>query len=151
MNKDTSVTRWIREITIPTALISYTYRATQKKFSKELARYHIGWGHFIILMILSDKEGQSQDGIAQSRGFDKTMIAKSVAKLEEMGLVRRENDPGDRRIKRLSLTKAGRALCPELKHIGFGIYSDLVKGFSDEESARMIEYLRRVAMNASDL
>ncbi|MFA5332466.1 MAG: MarR family transcriptional regulator [Methanoregula sp.] len=151
MHEETSVTRWIQEIDVPTALISYTYRVLQKKFSKELARYRIGWGHFIILMILYAEEGQSQDGIAQSRGFDKTMIAKSVRKLEEMGLVVRTVDPADRRVKRLYLTGAGRALCPEIRDIGRGIYRDLFYGFSCDESSRALEVLRKIALNAADI
>lgn len=145
-----SVTRWIREIPVPAALISYIYRATQRKFANGLVRYHIGWGHFAILMILKEEEGRSQDSIALSRGFDKTMIAKSVVRLEEEGLIYRVTDPDDKRVKRLYLTDAGRAISPEISCIGLGINASLFRGFTEEEVHTFLTSLRKIAMNASE-
>lgn len=146
--EDNSVTRWIQEIEVPAALISYSYRAIQKKFAKELAPYHIGWGHFAILMSLYEDEGRSQDSLALSRGFDKTMIAKSVVKLEEEDLIQRRTDPADKRVKRLYLTEKSRKLVPEMERIGLGINKILVKDFDKKESKIILEYLRQIAMNA---
>jgi len=42
--------------------------------------------------------------------LDKMQVSRAVARLEERGLVRREEDTTDRRAKILSLTPAGRAL-----------------------------------------
>jgi len=147
---DNSVTQWILEIKVPAALISYSYRTIQKKFAKELAPYHIGWGHFAILMSLYENEGSSQDSLALSRGFDKTMIAKSVVKLEEEDLIRRRTDPADKRVKRLYLTEKGWKLKPEMERIGLCINKLLVKDFDAKESKIILEYLRRIALNASE-
>ncbi len=149
--EDDVVTRWIHDITIPAALISYTYRAVQKKFEKELAPYRIGEGHFTILMLLYDEEGRSQDELARLRGYNKTLIAKSAAKLEEKGLIRRVNDRDDKRVKRLYLTETGRALCPVIERIGLNINQNLFRNFTEDESAVMLEYLRKIAMNASEM
>jgi len=151
MNEKTDVTEWIRGINIPAALISYTYRALQKKFQAGLRHYNLGWGHFSILMILLDQEGLRQDEIALSRGFDKTMIAKSVIRLEEENLVYRITDPDDRRIRRLYLTEAGKRAGPEIRRIGFDISDRLFKDFTHDESQALLEYLRRIALNASEL
>ncbi len=151
MNEKTVVTEWIRGINVPAALISYTYRALQKKFQAALGHYNLGWGHFIILMILLDREGLRQDEIALSRGFDKTMIAKSVIRLEEEDLVYRITDPDDRRVRRLFLTEAGKRAGPELRCIGSEISEGLLKDFTPDESQKLLEYLRRIAMNASEL
>jgi DNA-binding MarR family transcriptional regulator len=149
--EDNSVTQWIQEIKIPAALISYSYRAIQKKFAKELALYHIGWGHFAILMSLYEDEGRSQDSLALSRGFDKTMIAKSVVKLEEYDLIERRTDPVDKRVKRLYLTEKSRKLQPEMEQIGLGINDILFKDFDKKESKIIQEYLRKIALNASEM
>jgi DNA-binding MarR family transcriptional regulator len=92
MGEETAV-QWIEDIDIVAAMISFTYRPVQKYFAKELAQYHIGWWHFAILMSLYDQEGHNQDSLAQSKEFDKTMIAKSILRLEEEGIVYREIDP----------------------------------------------------------
>jgi DNA-binding MarR family transcriptional regulator len=148
---DNSVTQWIQEIKVPAALISYSYRAIQKKFAKELAPYHIGWGHFAILMSLYENEGRSQDSLALSRGFDKTMIAKSVVKLEDEDLIQRRTDPTDKRVKRLYLTEKSRKLIPEMERTGLGINKMLIKDFDKKESKIILEYLRKIALNASEM
>lgn len=148
MNEETAI-QWIEDIDIVAAMISFTYRSVQKYFAKELAQHHIGWGHFAILMSLYDQEGRSQDSLAQSKGFDKTMIAKSILRLEEEGIVYREIDPEDKRIKRLYLTEKGRELRPEMERIGFELNALLLKGFDSDELSSAIETVRRIALNAA--
>ena len=149
--KDSPVTQWIRDVKIPAPLISYAYRIVQKKFAKDLAPNNIGWGHFAILVSLYDGEGRSQDSLAMSRGFDKTMVAKSVVKLEEEDLIRRRTDPADKRVKRLYLTEKSRKLRPEMYRIGYGINELLLKNFNEKESEDVLEVLRKIAMNAAEL
>ncbi|AKB80744.1 Transcriptional regulator, MarR family [Methanosarcina barkeri 3] len=151
MNEEETPIQWIEDIDKIAALISFTYRSVQKHFAKELAPYHIGWGHFSILMSLYCQEGRSQDSLAQSRGFDKTMIAKSILKLEKEGIVYRITDPEDKRIKRLYLTEKGRKLKPEMRKIGFEMNSLLLKGFDSDELPSAIEIVRKIALNAAQL
>jgi len=151
LNGEESVTQWISDIEVPAALISYTYRTIQKSFAKELAPYHIGWGHFAILVSLYEMEGRSQDSLALSRGFDKTMIAKSVVRLEEEGFVRREIDQDDKRVKRLYLTEKSRSLRPEMERIGYRLNERLLRDFDADESALAMRDLRKIALNASEL
>lgn len=150
MNEETTV-QWIEDINIVAALISFTYRSVQKHFAKELAQYHIGWGHFAILMSLYDQEGRSQDSLAQSRGFDKTMIAKSILRLEEEGIVYRKIDPQDKRVKRLYLTEKGKGLRPEMEGIGLKLNALLLKGLDPDELSCAIESIRKIALNATKL
>jgi DNA-binding MarR family transcriptional regulator len=150
MNEETPI-QWIENIDKVAAMISFTYRSIQKYFAKELAQYHIGWGHFAILMSLYVQEGRSQDSLAQSKGFDKTMIAKSVLKLEKEGIVYRKNDQEDKRIKRLYLTEKGRKLKPEMQRIVFELNELLLKGFNSNESSAAIETVRKIALNATKL
>ena len=150
INEETAI-KWIEDIDIVAAMISYTYRSVQKHFAKELARYHIGWGHFAILMSLYDQDGRSQDSLAQSRGFDKTMIAKSILRLEKEGIVYRKIDQEDKRIKRLYLTEKGRKLRQEMERIGFELNALLLKGFNSDELSSAIESVRKIALNAAKL
>ena len=151
LNDEETVTRWIRDIDVPAALISYSYRTIQKSFAKELSPYHIGWGHFAILMSLYEIEGRSQDSLALSRGFDKTMIARSVVRLEEEGFVRRVTDPEDKRVKRLYLTKKSRTLRHEMEQIGHRMNEFLLRDFGTGESALALKILRKIALNAREL
>jgi DNA-binding MarR family transcriptional regulator len=150
-NGEESVIQWISDIDVPAALISYAYRTIQKSFAKELAPYHIGWGHFAILMSLYEVEGRSQDSLALSRGFDKTMIAKSVVRLEEEDFIRRKTDQDDKRVKRLYLTEKSRNLRPEMERIGYLLNELLLRDLDAGESAVAIRNLRKIAVNASEL
>jgi DNA-binding MarR family transcriptional regulator len=150
-NGEESVIQWISDIDVPAALVSYAYRTIQKSFAKELAPYHLGWGHFAILMSLYGTEGCSQDSLALSRGFDKTMIAKSMVRLEEEGFVCRETDEDDKRVKRLYLTKKSRHLRPEMERIGYRLNEFLFRDFDTAESVSAMKILRKIALNASEL
>lgn len=150
-NGEESVIQWISDIDVPAALVSYAYRTIQKSFAKELAPYHLGWGHFAILMSLYEMEGCSQDSLALSRGFDKTMIAKSIVRLEEEGFVHRKTDNGDKRVKRLYLTKKSRNLRPEMERIGYRLNEFLFRDFDTAESVSAMRILRKIALNASEL
>jgi DNA-binding MarR family transcriptional regulator len=123
----------------------------QKYFSKELEEFNIGWGHFAILMALYSQEGRSQDSLAQSRGFDKTMITKSILRLEKEGLVYREIDEKDKRIKRLYLTEKGKTLKPELQKVGLKLNELLLQNFDKEEISTAVETVRKIALNAARL
>lgn len=148
MDEETAL-KWIEDVDKVAAMISFTYRSIQKYFAKELAQYNLGWGHFAILMSLYRLEGCSQDSLAQSKGFDKTMIAKSILKLEEADFVFREVDPEDKRIKRLYLTEKGRDLQPEMEKIAFELNGLLLGGFNSEDLPSAIETVRRIALNAA--
>lgn len=150
MSEETPI-KWIEDIDIVTALISFTYRSVQKYFSKELEEFNIGWGHFAILMALYSQEGRSQDSLAQSRGFDKTMITKSILRLEKEGLVYREIDEEDKRIKRLYLTEKGKTLKPELQKVGLKLNELLLQNFDKEEISTAVETVRKIALNAARL
>jgi DNA-binding MarR family transcriptional regulator len=146
-----TTSRWIGEVNVAAAMISFTYRSVQKYFAKELASYNIGWGHFAVLMSLYDEEGRSQDSLAQSRGFDKTMITKSITKLEKEGLAFRTTDLHDKRVKRLYLTPKGRALEQEMKRIGYTVNRLLLAGLDDREAPAVLEGVRKIALNAAKL
>lgn len=143
--------QWIEDVDVATALIYFIYRSVQRHLARELADYHIGWGHFAILMALYDREGISQESLARSRGFDKTMIAKSLLTLEKEGLVYRKNDHEDRRVKRLFLTEKGKKIKPGLDRIGAELNAFLMGEVSAREASAAMELIRKIAINAAGL
>ena len=148
-NTNKMATRWIEETEKPAALISYIYRTCQKYFAKELSKYHLGWGHFAVLMAVNEMDGPSQDSIALSRGFDKTMVAKSIILLEKEGFVDRVTDANDRRIKRLYLSDKGKRVLPEIMQVGLTLNTSMFADFDTITSSQTLEDLRRIALNVS--
>lgn len=67
-------------------------------------------GQELILMQLSGEEGVSQKALGALQKLDHSTIAKSITRLEDAGLVRREKSTNDARVSLVYLTDAGREL-----------------------------------------
>ena len=65
----------------------------------------ISYGEYALLSELFAREGVSQDALAGRLAMDKAVVARIVKRLEEMGLIRREKDSEDSRIRRVYLTE----------------------------------------------
>ncbi|WP_183477169.1 MarR family transcriptional regulator [Mesonia hippocampi] len=66
--------------------------------------------HWSILAILWEKNGCSQQYLAQKSFRDRPSISRLIDKMEKDGLVERRNDKNDRRLKLIFLTSAGKSL-----------------------------------------
>jgi DNA-binding MarR family transcriptional regulator len=67
------------------------------------------WG-YVVLSALADEPMRTQAALARAIGADKTRIIADLDDLQERGLIEREPDPADRRVRLLQLTAAGRKL-----------------------------------------
>jgi len=65
------------------------------------------WG-YIVLNALEGGPARTQAALAQAIGADKTRIIATFDELQQAGLITREPDPDDRRVRLLSITQAGR-------------------------------------------
>ncbi len=65
------------------------------------------WG-YVVLSRLDEEPARTQAALAQSIGADKTRIIGVLDDLQERGLIQREPDPADRRVRLVSLTDKGR-------------------------------------------
>jgi len=95
-----------------------TYDAVFHHFSRRMARYSLTIPGFNVLMILehgdSRKAGYAMHAIGELLLVSRANITGLVDSLEKKGLVRREEDPNDRRSKLVRITPAGRRLLKKL-------------------------------------
>jgi len=73
-----------------------------------LARHGISMWGYVVLNALEDGPERTQAALAQAIGADKTRIIATLDELQEAGLITREADPADRRVRLLAITGAGR-------------------------------------------
>ena len=73
-----------------------------------------GQGQARILVYLSSHSSVTQKEIADRCMLDVTTMSRVLNKLEEMGLIRRQRDPGCRRAYQIGLTEAGRQKAEEV-------------------------------------
>jgi DNA-binding MarR family transcriptional regulator len=73
-----------------------------------LARHGISMWGYVVLNALEHGPARTQAALAQSIGADKTRIIATLDELQQAGLISREPDPADRRIRLLAISAAGR-------------------------------------------
>jgi DNA-binding MarR family transcriptional regulator len=72
-----------------------------------LARHGISMWGYVVLNALDGSPARTQAALAQAIGADKTRIIPVLDELQRDGLIIREPDPADRRVRLLAITAAG--------------------------------------------
>lgn len=101
-----------------------------------------------ILNYLSRSEGANQYSICEHFLFDKGAVAKSAARLEENGYIKREINVKNKREKNVFLTDAGKELVCNLKKSIDRWDRSCLEGLSDEEIEQFLKLFKKVSDNA---
>ncbi len=123
-------------------LVRYCRTYTERK----LKEYDLSFGEQIILMFLSKNENMNQDTIAKTYMIDKSMVAKTLDKLEKKGYVLRKQNPENKRENIISLEQKGYDILCHMRVIHKEWKELLYEGISEEEikflnnlTGRMVE------------
>lgn len=107
----------------------------------------LGQGQPRILSRLLRGDGLTQRELADACMVDAATLSRALDRLEEMGLIRREENPGSRRSYLVRLTNAGREKAAQVQR-GFDKVDELLcQGFTREELDRIQEDLKRLRAN----
>jgi DNA-binding MarR family transcriptional regulator len=104
-----------------------------------------------LLWALRDEDGLPVGTLAEHLAVNPSTITGHVDRLVRMGLVRREEDPADRRIVRNYLTEQGATTVGTLRRIAGAYVINILKHLSDEELDRLhaaLNDLNRAAAEA---
>ena len=107
MKKNTSK---ITPTTSTSILIGKAYRAVYKGTRKALSEFELPPAQFILLAALWEKDAQSSAQLGNLLGLDSATMTGLIDRAEAKLYVKRRDDPSDRRINRVVLTKKGRDL-----------------------------------------
>ena len=83
-------------------------------------------------------------------GISRSAACKLIDRMEESDLIRRENVPGDARLKRLVLTEKAVLMNEQIEQELSAFNALLVKGFSEEELDQLRSYLDRMEKNVTE-
>jgi len=123
-------------------------RMRLRALRRDLAPYGYGGVMHLILHCVSSDPGVSQEQVACFFALDKTSVARDARKLEEMGHIRREIDPANRRRYRMYLTAEGEQMMQTI----FRAYDDfarkLSEGLPQEDWQQLKRILGRLEENA---
>lgn len=101
------------------------------------------WG-YVVLTALRDEPMRTQAALARSIGADKTRIIAVLDDLQERGLIEREADPADRRVRLLRLTGAGRRLHTKVRSALGQREERLLSGLPAADRAAFLRTLQRL-------
>ncbi len=105
---------------------------------------------WVMLKVLSEHNGVSQNGIACLANRDKTSLARLFNTLEKKNLIARIPSNDDKRINLIYLTTRGERILSETEHIREDMVSDLQKNISDNEIDTVIQVLKKIHQNIND-
>lgn len=101
----------------------------------------------LIMMLLWEKDGLTQNHIGEKLDKDKTNIARMASSLEKKGFIKRSHCSDDRRSVKLYLTPCGEKLGEEIKPLIEEFNEVVCKGFSNEELIELERLLFKMKKN----
>jgi len=131
--------------------ISIMVRHMRTFAERRLSAAGIGFPEQCVVMYLAGEGDVNQEHIARFFELDKGAVAKTVAKLEEKGLVVRTTNPADRREKLISLTPSGRALIAMMRDVYREWHAGVFGGLSEVQVQEFAVTLAAVASNSIKL
>lgn len=130
--------------------ISVLYRYSQIHIARRLKSFDIGPGQYPFLLRICRQPGINQDDLSEILVIDKGTTAKAVKALKARGYIKKEADPGDRRMRRLFPTDKGENLRALLIGEILVEWREILRqGFSEEEKVQVDDLVARMAANAA--
>jgi len=125
----------------------FTAKDVRVAFEDTLERVGGSLGIWIVLNAISDEGFVSQSILASRAHVDGATITYHVDRAEKLGLVTREVDPSDRRVRRLSLTPEGEQLSARLWNAARAFEAQVFAGITAAEQARVRRTLAKIRAN----
>jgi DNA-binding MarR family transcriptional regulator len=110
-----------------------------------LARHEISMWAYIVLSSLRGRPTRTQAALAAAINADKTRLIPVLDDLQRRGLIEREPDPADRRVRLLSLTPAGRGLQRAVRADIRAAEEALLADLAEEERAGFLTALEALS------
>ncbi|HVV58795.1 MAG TPA: MarR family transcriptional regulator [Gaiellaceae bacterium] len=121
----------------------------RESFEQALAEAGGSLGTWIVLNAISDEGFISQKALAGRFRVDGATITHHVDRAEAKGLVRRQVDPADRRVRRLELTAEGKRLYRRLLAVANAAEETLFAGLDEHDRAELRRCLETIHANAA--
>ena len=125
--------------------IGVLFRKWQGGVSQALGDLPRGARGFQILITVTEDEPPTQAALAAHLGIDRTVLTYVLDDLVDAGVLERQVDPADRRVRRLAPTVAGRALAAQLSERVASAETELLAGLSADEQQALRTSLQRAA------
>ena len=129
----------------PFKSISILYRKSHIWLNNGCAQYDLTAAQAVVILIVCDFEVLTQDEITKRLGLDKSVIAKKVTKLEDLGFLVRSTNARDKRTYDISPTEKAWKAYPYVKEQIDICFQRMTQNMTDDERE---EFRRLLALAA---
>jgi len=126
------------------------YLSMHRQTNIYLAPHEITADQFVLLALLSEQDGITQQELARRATSDPNTIRAMLVLLENRGLITRRPHPTDGRAYSVALTRMGRHTYAKLTRRISTLQDKLLNLFGLEESENVVEFLRRISEAMAD-
>jgi DNA-binding MarR family transcriptional regulator len=100
---------------------------------------------YAVLALLAEGARETQAGIADALGLNRSVLVGVLDRMEEQGLVERRRDPNDRRRQMVSATAGGTRRLAELRELAAELEAAALEPLDDDDRATLQRLLLRIA------
>lgn len=129
-------------------LVKRVRMALGSAIDHEMADYEVSHDQWGILIMIAQGHGDTAAELSRETLCDTGSMTRMIDRLEAKGLVSRTRSADDRRVVRLALSDAGRALADRLPAVMVRVLNRHLAGFSEAELEALKAFLRRMLANA---
>ena len=124
------------------------FRQMNLFLNRELLDEKLTSSDVLYLALLYEQDGRTQDEMAEAYTVDRAATTRSLQGLEKKGLVRREVDTFDRRIRRVYLTEKAMQYRAAIRRMADDLADALFEGMSEEEVKAFMEQVEAMGQRA---
>ena len=125
----------------PFKSISILYRKSHIWLNSSCAQYGLTAAQAVVILIVCDFQSLTQDEITKRLGLDKSVIAKTVTKLEEMGFLVRSTNPKDKRTYDIQPTQRAWEAYPSVREQIDGCFQRMTQQMTEEQRSQFRQLL----------
>lgn len=122
------------------------YNLCDAVLSERLAQLGLKLGEHEVLVNLYREPGITQQQLAQRCFSAKSGVSMLVTRMQAARLLRREADPEDARVRRLTLTARGETVAAKALALQQEVVAAMVDGSSEQELALVMQAMQRASV-----
>jgi DNA-binding MarR family transcriptional regulator len=127
------------------------YDRTRRLMDRGLKQHGVSYARTKVLLFLSNRVDARSADVAAAFGFAPRTVTEALDGMEREGLIMREPDPRDRRVKRVVVTPLGKAAVRELEPVQEALIARLFGCLEPEEQVMMADLVERLNQRLVEL
>lgn len=126
-------------------------RLMRTEFDRQVSALGVTRAQWMVLARLARRPGCSQTELADMMEMERATAGRLVDRLEENGLVRREPDPTDRRVRRVFPTELATGQQAQMRAVADAIVDDALSDLNAEQRETLMTLMESVRARLSSI